>query len=216
MFLSVRIHCAPACYPSARFVSKARFILKVGYRGQKNISFEKLCGINRHPNQWRGECPPQSNLAPPSCNKVWIIILESCLCELEAARPSARGRRRNSVLLLPGYGNGFDSHCDAGWKECRSRTSGARGLHWNSRSLGLSLQSESSSDPRGRKSGFECSAVFLVEANGIRGKLIADYSSFEIVSFLSASIVTSTCAPSLTATSLPLSSFRVLGTRISR
>jgi hypothetical protein len=48
------------------------------------------------------------------------------------------------------------------------------------------------------------------------GKLIADYSFFEIVSFLSASIVTSTRAPSLTATSLPLLSFRVLGTRISR
>jgi hypothetical protein len=44
----------------------------------------------------------------------------------------------------------------------------------------------------------------------------ADYFSFLVVSFFSASIVTSTDAPSLIATSSPLSSFRVLSIRVSR
>ena len=45
---------------------------------------------------------------------------------------------------------------------------------------------------------------------------IADYFSFLIVSFSSASIVTSTDAPSLIVTSSPFSSLRVFLTRISR
>jgi hypothetical protein len=53
--------------------------------------------------------------------------------------------------------------------------------------------------------------------NVARGSdLVADYFSFLVVSFLSASIVTSTCAPSLIATSSPFLSFKVLSMRISR